>query len=118
LVPTLRCAADATHVQAPHWPYYTDDQLEPIRRELNGRGVCVIRAVRCPTTRTLKAIEGSHRLYLAALEGIEVFVQEVGLDYRLQADNPAEGIVTAASIISPAKERWRGHRALYRVVAP
>ncbi len=98
-------------LKAPHWPF-KPPVLTKVRREMKGRGHCVIRAV--PEDGLWKACEGSHRIAVASELGVVIDLQPVARDYRLQHDEPSLGVVTAGRIIDVGPD-IRGPEALYRM---
>jgi hypothetical protein len=96
---------------ALHWPY-SREALEEAADEMFRRKHCLIRYIR-DHQGTLRAIEGSHRLWVAHQRDQVVQLQLVPPDYLIQHDARHRGIVTASSIAAPSK--YRGPVAAYRM---
>lgn len=109
--PSVVSPSGGSVIQAPHWPF-DREALRVVEAEMTRRGHCLIRAVRYGDE--WRAIEGSHRLWVASMTRTPVEVQAVAADYLVQHDNPDVGIVTAAYLISPER-KGRGPAARYRI---
>jgi hypothetical protein len=96
---------------ALHWPY-SREALEESADEMYRRKHCLIRYIRDPGG-TLRAVEGSHRLWVAHQTGQVVHLQLVPPDHLIQHDARNRGIVTASAISTPSK--YRGPVAAYRM---
>lgn len=110
--PDIRARAPEGHyLVAPHWPF-KPILLGYVEREMADREHCLIRAVY--DAGVWRAIEGSHRIWVAHKLGVVVTVQPVEEDYLVQHDNSELGIVSAADILGVGA-KIRGPEARYRM---
>ena len=103
--------ASGCYLVAPHWPY-RPEHLPYVEAEMERLGSPRIRAHW--DGEHWRAIEGSHRIAVAAARGTAIVLVPVELDDEFDHDQPSVGRITVRRMLS---ERLHLSTAFYRMEA-